>query len=75
MRRRLKGLRSHDERLVEQLASRALTNGKRKVHVRRDEEGRIVGAGGEGDGKDQKQNETQAAAEAACCTSPARATP
>ncbi|MFJ8150333.1 Helicase associated domain protein [Streptomyces sp. NPDC096048] len=61
----LQGLRSHDERLVEQLASRALTSGKRKVHVRRDEEGRIVGAGGEGDGEDQEDNDTQAAAEAA----------
>ncbi|MER5996424.1 DEAD/DEAH box helicase [Streptomyces viridosporus] len=60
----LQGLRSHDERLVEQLASRALTSGKRKVHVRRDEEGRIVGAGGEGDGEDQEDG-TQAAAEAA----------
>ncbi len=40
----LQGLRSHDERLVEQLASRALTSGKRKVHLRRDEDGRIVGA-------------------------------
>jgi predicted helicase len=39
-------LRSHDDRLVEQLASRALTSGKRKVHVRRDEDGQIVGAGG-----------------------------
>ncbi|MEU0744758.1 Helicase associated domain protein [Streptomyces sp. NPDC006134] len=49
----LQGLRSHDERLVEQLASRALTHGKRKVHVRRDEEGRIVGAGGEeGEGQE-----------------------
>ncbi|MET8616144.1 DEAD/DEAH box helicase [Streptomyces misionensis] len=57
----LQGLRSHDERLVEQLASRALTSGKRKVHVRRDEEGRIVGAGGE----DQEEDDTQAAAEAA----------
>ncbi|MFI9269049.1 Helicase associated domain protein [Streptomyces werraensis] len=57
----LQGLRSHDERLVEQLASRALTSGKRKVHVRRDEEGRIVGAGGE----DQEDDDTQAAAEAA----------
>ncbi|WP_331741040.1 Helicase associated domain protein (plasmid) [Streptomyces althioticus] len=56
----LQGLRSHDERLVEQLASRALTSGKRKVHLRRDEDGRIVGAGGAGDGED-----TQAAAEAA----------
>ncbi|MFF9915306.1 Helicase associated domain protein [Streptomyces sp. NPDC013457] len=60
----LQGLRSHDERLVEQLASRALTSGKRKVHVRRDEEGRIVGAGGNGDGEDQEDG-TQAAAEAA----------
>ncbi|MFG3208003.1 Helicase associated domain protein [Streptomyces sp. NPDC048192] len=60
----LQGLRSHDERLVEQLASRALTSGKRKVHVRRDEEGRIVEAGGgEGDGEDQ--DGTDAAAESA----------
>ncbi|MGW1776279.1 Helicase associated domain protein [Streptomyces sp. NPDC002104] len=61
----LQGLRSHDERLVEQLASRALTSGKRKVHVRRDEDGQIVGAGGEGDGEDQEDDNTQAAAEAA----------
>ncbi|WP_406719073.1 Helicase associated domain protein [Streptomyces althioticus] len=61
----LQGLRSHDERLVEQLASRALTSAKRKVHVRRDEEGRIVGAGGEGDGEGQEDDDTQAAAEAA----------
>lgn len=61
----LQGLRSHDERLVEQLASRALTSGKRKVHVRRDEDGQIVGAGGEGDGEDQEGDDTQAAAEAA----------
>ncbi|MFF9691444.1 Helicase associated domain protein [Streptomyces sp. NPDC014623] len=61
----LQGLRSHDERLVEQLASRALTSGKRKVHVRRDEDGQIVGAGGAGDGEDQEDNDTQAAAEAA----------
>jgi hypothetical protein len=59
----LQGLRSHDERLVEQLASRALTSGKRKVHVRRDAEGRIVGASGEGE--DQEDDDTQAAAEAA----------
>ncbi|MFJ3505751.1 Helicase associated domain protein, partial [Streptomyces sp. NPDC090135] len=59
----LQGLRSHDERLVEQLASRALTSGKRKVHVRRDEDGRIVGAGGAGE--DQEDDDTQAAAEAA----------
>ncbi|MGW3157055.1 Helicase associated domain protein [Streptomyces sp. NPDC001089] len=61
----LQGLRSHDERLVEQLASRALTSGKRKVHVQRDEDGRIVGAGGEGDGEDQEQDDTGAAAESA----------
>ncbi|MFG2977787.1 Helicase associated domain protein [Streptomyces sp. NPDC048331] len=45
----LQGLRSHDERLVEQLASRALTSGKRKTHVRRDEDGQIIGTGGEGE--------------------------
>ncbi|MFE7762852.1 Helicase associated domain protein [Streptomyces sp. NPDC057438] len=61
----LQGLRSHDERLVEQLASRALTSGKRKVHIQRDEDGRIVGAGGESDGEDQEQNDTDAAAESA----------
>ncbi|MFD5067989.1 Helicase associated domain protein [Streptomyces sp. NPDC058369] len=55
----LQGLRSHDERLVEQLASRALTSGKRKVHVRRDDDGQIVGAGGE----DQEQDDTDADAE------------
>ncbi|MFF7183357.1 Helicase associated domain protein [Streptomyces sp. NPDC008121] len=60
----LQGLRSHDDRLVEQLASRALTSGKRKVHIRRDEEGRIVGAGGEGDGEDQEDG-ADAAAESA----------
>ncbi|MBP8536601.1 DEAD/DEAH box helicase [Streptomyces sp. MK37H] len=62
----LQGLRSHDERLVEQLASRALSRGKRerKVHVQRDEEGRIVGAGGEV-GEDQEQDDTQAAADSA----------
>jgi len=53
----LQGLRSHDERLVEQLASRALTSGKRKVHVRRDENGQIVGAGGGGDGEDQEEDD------------------
>ncbi len=61
----LQGLRSHDERLVEQLASRALTSGKRTVHVQRDENGRIVGAGGESDGEDQEQDVTDAAAESA----------
>ncbi|WP_086016564.1 DEAD/DEAH box helicase [Streptomyces davaonensis] len=63
----LQGLRSHDERLVEQLASRALTRGKhaRKVHVQRDEDGRIVGADGTGDGEDQDHDDTQDAAESA----------
>ncbi|MFH9177221.1 helicase associated domain-containing protein, partial [Streptomyces albogriseolus] len=61
----LQGLRSHDERLVEQLASRALTSGKRKIHLRRDEEGRITGAGGEGNSEDQEQDDTDAAAESA----------
>jgi superfamily II DNA or RNA helicase len=60
----LQGLRSHDEHLVEQLASRALTSGKRRVHVRRDEDGRIIGAGGPGDGEDQ-EDDTDAAAESA----------
>ncbi|MEU7414648.1 Helicase associated domain protein [Streptomyces sp. NPDC042638] len=61
----LQGLRSHDERLVEQLASRALTSGKRKVHLQRDEDGQIVGVGGKGDGEDQEQDDTDAAAESA----------
>ncbi|MEU5971863.1 DEAD/DEAH box helicase [Streptomyces globisporus] len=61
----LQGLRSHDERLVEQLASQALTSGKRKIHVRRDENGQIVGASGAGDGEDQEDDDTDAAAEAA----------
>ncbi|MGQ4490785.1 Helicase associated domain protein [Streptomyces sp. SAS_281] len=65
----LQGLRSHDERLVEQLASRALTSGKRKVHVRRDEDGQIVGAGGESDvddeGPEHDGGSTDAAAESA----------
>ncbi|MFF5924283.1 Helicase associated domain protein [Streptomyces flavochromogenes] len=63
----LQGLRSHDERLVEQLASRALTSGKRTVHVQRDKDGRIVGAGaGAGIvGEDQEYDDTDAAAESA----------
>ncbi|MEV5620515.1 DEAD/DEAH box helicase [Streptomyces bacillaris] len=60
----LQGLRSHDERLVEQLASRALTSGKRKVHVQRDEDGRIADGGGN-DGEDQEHDDTDAAAESA----------
>ncbi|MEU2826389.1 Helicase associated domain protein [Streptomyces bacillaris] len=61
----LQGLRSHDERMVEQLASRALTSGKRKVHLRRDEDGRIVGAGGASDDEEQETGDTDAAAESA----------
>ncbi|MFJ7630942.1 Helicase associated domain protein [Streptomyces sp. NPDC097595] len=57
----LQGLRSHDERLVEQLASRALTSGNRKVHVRRDKDGQIVRGGSEG----HEDDDTQAVAEAA----------
>ncbi|MFI6006372.1 Helicase associated domain protein [Streptomyces sp. NPDC051366] len=60
----LQGLRSHDDRLVEQLASRALTSGKRKIHLRRDEDGRIIGAGGASDREDQ-EDDTDAAAESA----------
>ncbi|OSZ57492.1 hypothetical protein OQI_27030 [Streptomyces pharetrae CZA14] len=51
--------------MVEQLASRALTDGKRKVHVRRDEEGRILESCGEGESEDQEQGGTDAAAESA----------
>ncbi|MEU9039378.1 Helicase associated domain protein [Streptomyces sp. NPDC048352] len=58
----LQGLRSHDERLVEQLASRALTHGQRKTHLRRDEEGRIIEAGEEGE---HQEDDTDAAAESA----------
>ncbi|WP_435240250.1 Helicase associated domain protein [Streptomyces sp. YPW6] len=61
----LQGLRSHDERLVEQLASRALTSGKRTVHVQRDADGQIIGAGGQSDGEDQEGDDTDAAAESA----------
>ncbi|MFD3720066.1 Helicase associated domain protein [Streptomyces sp. NPDC058674] len=60
----LQGLRSHDARLVEQLASRALTRGQyeRQVHVRRDEDGRITSAstaaGAGEDAEDQEQGGT-----------------
>ncbi|MFE2117889.1 Helicase associated domain protein [Streptomyces microflavus] len=61
----LQGLRSHDERLVEQLASRALSSGQRKVHVRRDEDGRIVGADGDtgADGDQDQEGNTDGTAE------------
>ncbi|MFE4967556.1 Helicase associated domain protein [Streptomyces sp. NPDC056660] len=58
----LQGLRSHSERLVEQLASRALTSGQRQVHVKRDEDGRIIGTTAEGEGG---QDETEGAVESA----------
>lgn len=61
----LQGLRSHDERLVEQLASRALTSGKRKVHIQRDEDRRIVEAGGKGEGEGQERDDTDGAVESA----------
>ncbi|GGM19168.1 helicase [Streptomyces fumigatiscleroticus] len=60
----LQGLRSHDERLIEQLASRTLTSGKRKAHLQRDEDGRIIRVGGEV-GEDQEADHTDAAAESA----------
>ncbi|MDX3458882.1 Helicase associated domain protein [Streptomyces sp. ME02-8801-2C] len=48
----LQGLRSHSERLVEQLASQALTRQPRTKphHLVRDQDGRIVGADGAGAG-------------------------
>ncbi|MFD3679163.1 Helicase associated domain protein [Streptomyces sp. NPDC058613] len=67
----LQGLRSHDARLVEQLASRALTRGRheRTVHIQRDENGRITGAdtgaGNAGDGAGQEQGGGDAGAESA----------
>ncbi|MFD9030927.1 Helicase associated domain protein [Streptomyces sp. NPDC059567] len=47
----LQGLRSHDEHLVEQLASRALTRPPREKlhHLVRDADGRIIRADGEGE--------------------------
>ncbi|MHA5051117.1 helicase associated domain-containing protein [Streptomyces sp. SD15] len=62
----LQGLRSHDERLVEQLASRALSRPPRAKlhHLVRDENGQITGAGGTGS-KHQEQDNTQAAVESA----------
>ncbi|MGP3691127.1 Helicase associated domain protein [Streptomyces sp. IBSNAI002] len=59
----LQGLRSHDAHLVEQLASRALTSGRSRTHIRRDEDGRIIGTG-EGGGDDQGDG-ADAAAESA----------
>ncbi|MFE0332519.1 helicase associated domain-containing protein, partial [Streptomyces sp. NPDC058960] len=58
----LQGLRSHSERLVEQLASRALSSGQRHVYVKRDEDGRIIGTTAEGEGG---QDETEGAVQSA----------
>ncbi|MFG2869526.1 Helicase associated domain protein [Streptomyces sp. NPDC048338] len=55
----LQGLRSHDERLVEQLASRAHTHGQRTVHIRRDEEGRMTGWDGGSEGEGEERGEEQ----------------
>lgn len=62
----LQGLRSHDERLVEQLASRALTRQPRAKlhHLVRNEDGQITGASGTR-GEDQEQDGTQGAVESA----------
>ncbi|GAA3802162.1 hypothetical protein GCM10023083_41530 [Streptomyces phyllanthi] len=58
----LQGLRSHSERLVEQLASRALTSGQRHVHVKRDEDGPIIATTAESEGR---QDETEGSVESA----------
>jgi hypothetical protein len=60
----LQGLRSHDERLVEQLASRAFTSGKRKTHIQRDTDGRIIATSG-GDGDEDQEGGTDGTAESA----------
>ncbi|MGW6362191.1 Helicase associated domain protein [Streptomyces sp. NPDC055092] len=62
----LQGLRSHSERLVEQLASRALSRQPRTKlhHLIRNEDGQITGAG-ETRGEDQEQDGTQGAVESA----------
>ncbi|CAM5658971.1 DEAD/DEAH box helicase [Streptomyces parvulus] len=60
----LQGLRSHSEHLVEQLANRALSSGQRQVHVRRDEDGRIVGTEG-GAAEGREHDDTAGAARSA----------
>ncbi|WP_331745582.1 helicase associated domain-containing protein, partial [Streptomyces mirabilis] len=62
----LQGLRSHDERLVEQLASRALSRQPQTKlhHLVRNEDGQITGASGTR-GEDQEQDDTQGAVESA----------
>ncbi len=63
----LQGLRSHSEELVEQLASRALTRSRqqRRVHIQRDAQGRIVGAGSQGGEGQEDEESTDGAAESA----------
>ncbi|MGW0409765.1 Helicase associated domain protein [Streptomyces collinus] len=51
----LQGLRSHSEHLTEQLANRALTRGTRKMHVRRDADGRIITGTGAGAGAGEQE--------------------
>ncbi|MFB6784248.1 helicase associated domain-containing protein [Streptomyces sp. NPDC056352] len=64
----LNGLRSHSEKLVEQLASHALSRQPRAKphHLVRDADGRIIGTKGEDEGEvvDQ-ENDTQAVVESA----------
>ncbi|MEV0375735.1 Helicase associated domain protein [Streptomyces sp. NPDC050636] len=62
----LQGLRSYSERLVEQLASRALSRGhkERRIHVKRDADGRIVEAG-EATGEEDQEQAGEAALESA----------
>ncbi|MFD4711947.1 Helicase associated domain protein [Streptomyces sp. NPDC058430] len=62
----LQGLRSHDERLVEQLSSRALSRQPRAKlhHLVRNEDGQIVDAGRTG-GEDQERDGMQGAVESA----------
>ncbi|WP_413812751.1 Helicase associated domain protein [Streptomyces sp. OE57] len=64
----LQGLRSHSEQLVEQLASRALTRSRQewRVHIQRDAQGRVVGAGSQGGGEGREDEEgSEGAAESA----------
>lgn len=65
----LRDLHSHDERLAEQFASRVYASGRRKIHVRCDRDGRIVGVD-EDDAEDQERGDGDAAPESTCSTSP-----
>lgn len=64
----LQGLRSYSDHLVEQLASLALSRSsrERQPHLKRDADGRIIGAGGQGGGTGEEQtDQTEAAVESA----------